>query len=421
VSVEVDNVKDRFRYVKEGIQYLKDGIDFNRENATLLDDLGWFTGNKVGRADEHTIYRQLFKLDDDLHHKDDPSTRDNWLVSKRWYERAVRAIDEGGQPLGTKNPTTFFDSPARSQISYAEAIETEGVFGQQAQRAWQEGGRLWTAYGEREMPSTEEFLIRLVDQQKWEDAAKKLRSDLDALSPGLEAKMKEEAQASLTPDQRRLWEQSPTSPTAEESKILMEASDAMDITVDEIASRVAKDAPDKAVEARRVATEIRAAERRAALIETNRDVANFQYWQTRCKLEQTSEALEARRLAHDAKRLFEEEGNLMGSKNLYERSFDAWAKALEQTPEMPLDSTTGSDLTDVVIEYVKVLEQLELSLGDEEIANKFPLWDLLEANNTQRKFTSALETNSARRAGRPLPQPDSGSKALINPADAIPR
>ena len=38
----------------------------NRDNPTLLDDLGWFTGNKVGRADEHVIYRQLFKLDEDL-------------------------------------------------------------------------------------------------------------------------------------------------------------------------------------------------------------------------------------------------------------------------------------------------------------------------------------------------------------------
>jgi hypothetical protein len=297
VSVEVDNVRDRFYYVKQGIQYLKNGIIFNRENATLLDDLGWFTGNKVGRADEHTIYRQLFKLDDELHRKDDPSTRDNWLVSKNWYERAVRAIDSGGQPLGTKNPTTFFDSPARSQISYAEAIETEGVFGQQAQRAWQEGGRLWTAYGERQMPSTEEFPIALLDLDKWQKASKDLRSQLEELSPGLETKMKEEAQASLTTDQRRVWEQAPSNPTPEESKWQQEAADAMDVTVDEIAGRIATESPDKAAEARRLATQIRAAQRRVALIETNREVANFEYWRIRCNLEQTSEAVGSRRQA----------------------------------------------------------------------------------------------------------------------------
>src|SRR5687768_10828397 len=136
VSVELDNVRDRFYYVKQGIQYLQDGIGYNRDNPTLLDDLGWFTGNKVGRADEHELYRKMYKLDDDLNSEDiDPALRDNWLASKRWYEQAIRAIDELGQPLGTKNPVTFFDSSARSQLSYGEAIETEGIFGRQAEMA----------------------------------------------------------------------------------------------------------------------------------------------------------------------------------------------------------------------------------------------------------------------------------------------
>ena len=80
-------------------------------------------------------------------------------------------------------------------------------------------------------------------------------------------------------------------------------------------------------------------------------MANYEYWRIRCDLEQTPEALNARRLAHDAKRQFEE-GDLLGAKDLYERSFGDWAKALAQFPELPIDSTTGSDLVDVVEEYV---------------------------------------------------------------------
>jgi hypothetical protein len=421
VSVEVDNYRDRFYYVKQGIQYLKEGIDFNRDNPTLLDDLGWFCGNKVGRADEQLFYRRLFKQDEDLHFPDEPTTRDNWLVSKLWYNQALRSIDVGGQSLGTKNPTTFFDSPARSQMSYAEAIESEGIFGQQAKRAWAEGARLWREYGTREMPSTEEFLIKLVDDKRWQQEANDLRKELEALSPGLADTMKEEAIASLSSEQRRVWETPPASPTPDESKAMDEAAHATDITVEEIADRIAKDKPEEAAEAQRLAEEIRQANRRASLIETNREVANYEYWRIRCDLEQTPEALEARRLAHDAHRQFEEVGALVPARDLFERSFDQWAAALAQFPELPADSTTGSDLMDVVDEYVNVLKQLELSLEDEEVADRFPLWDLLKANNGQRKYDAAIAAYDARMSGKPAPKPVSSGKSLINPADAIPQ
>lgn len=421
VSVEVDNVRDRFYYVKQGIQYLKEGIGYNRDNPTLLDDLGWFTGNKVGRADEHEIYRKLFKLDEELHPEGDLASRDNWLVSKGWYEKAVASIDGGGQPLGTKNPTTFFDSPARAQISYAEAIETEGVFGQLAKRAWQEGAKLWNEYGTREMPSTDEYLIRLVDLEKWQDEEKKLRGELEAMSPALEAQMKDEALASMSPKQRAVHESPPSNPSAEESTLQQEVSELMDVTVDELAGRLAKEQPDKAAEARLLASSIDSARRRAQLIDSNREVANYEYWRIRCDLEQTPEALEARRLAHEAKQQFNSEGNLPGSKELYERSFDSWAKALAQFPELPADSSTGSDLMDVVEEYVRVLESMDLSLSDEAIADRFPLWDIVKANDGQRKFSAAIEANDARGAGKPTAKQAPAGNSLINPADAIPQ
>ena len=420
VSVEVDNVRDRFYYVKQGIKYLKEGIGYNRDNPTLLDDLGWFTGNKVGRADEHEIYRKLFKLDEELHPEGDLAARDNWLVSKGWYEQAVKSVDVGGQPLGTKNPTTFFDSPARSQISYAEAIETEGVFGQLAKRAWQEGAKLWREYGEREMPSTEEFTIRLLDLKKWQDEEKTLRAELEAMSPGLQEKMKDEAIAEFTSQQRAIYESPPSNPTPEEAKLQNEVTDAVDVTLDEVALRIAKEQPDKAAEVRRLATGIDNARRRVSNIESNRDVSNYEYWRIRCDLEQTPEALDARRLAHDAKRQFEE-GDLLGAQGLYERSFDAWAKALAQFPELPIDSTTGSDIVDVIEEYVLVLNQMDLRLSDEEVADRFPLWDLLKANDGQRKHAAEIEIYDARVTGKPIPKPAGPSKSLINPADAIPQ
>ena len=54
-------------------EFLEDGR-FKARRGTitaLLSDLGWFLGNKIGRADEKKEYRRLFKLDDDYH---DPAT-----------------------------------------------------------------------------------------------------------------------------------------------------------------------------------------------------------------------------------------------------------------------------------------------------------------------------------------------------------
>jgi hypothetical protein len=424
VSVELDNVRDRFYYVKQGIEYLMDGIGYNRDHPRLLDDLGWFTGNKVGRADEHEIYRKLYKLDEDLNPNDDPALRDNWLASKHWYEQALDAVDEKGQSLSTMNPTTFYDSPARSQISYAEAIEEEGIFGETAKSAWRNGARLWKEYGEREMPSTDDFKIRLVDETKWNLEAARLRNELDALSPGIEAKLKEEAQAQLTPDQRRVWESLPESPTADEQKWHQEALSTMDVTVPKIAARIAKDQPENAAKAQSLATRIEDANRRANLISSNRDVANYEYWRIRCDMEQTPEALKARELAHQAERDFAE-GDPQGASELYEQSFVEWSKALDQFPEMPRDSTTGGDLIEFIEDYARVLEQLDLSLEDEEVANRFALWDILEVNDQQRKFAAAIEAHKAREAGLPVPQRSedkpSESKSLINPAEAVPQ
>ena len=425
VSVELDNVRDRFYYVKQGIEYLMDGIGYNRDHPRLLDDLGWFTGNKVGRADEHEIYRKLYKLDEDLNPNDDPTLRDNWLASKHWYEQAVASVDEKGQSLSTMNPTTFFDSPARSQISYAEAIEEEGIFGETAKRAWRDGGRLWKEYGEREMPSTDDFMIRLVDENKWKLEAARLRNELDALDPGIEAKMKEEAQGQLTADQRRVWEALPADPSADEQKWHTEALGLMDVSVPKIAARIAKDKPENAAKAQSLAAQIEDANRRANLISSNRDVANYEYWRIRCDLEQSPESLKARDFAHQAEKRFAE-GDPEGAMELYEQSFVEWGKALDQFPEMPRDSTTGGDLMEFIEDYAVVLEQLDLSLEDEEVANRFALWELLEINDQQRKFAGAIEAYKARKAGMPVPkraEPGDAaeSNSLINPAEAVPQ
>jgi hypothetical protein len=426
VSVESDDVRDRFYYVKQGIKYLKDGILFNKDNPSLLDDLGWFHGNKVGRADEHEIYRKLYKNNDDeiLYPRDTPlDRRDNWLVSRDWYERAVRVIDSGEQQLGTKNPTTFFDSPARSQMSYAEAIEEEGVFGPRAQQAWREGGRLWDGYGQREFRATNDLMIRLADLTKWQAEAKRLMAELEALAPGTPGKLAQEAAAKLTPEQRKALVTSPAEPDDEFYRIRDEAIELTSVTVDKIAGRIAQDDPAKASKARQLAARIKENDERIRMIDSNRGVANYDYWDVRCKIEQSPEALKARELSFEAKRLFQEEADLAGAREAYEQSFDLWSKALDKFPQLGLDSPTGSDIMDVVEQYVDVLEQMDLRLSDKGVLERFALWPLVEANDQMRKYDDDLavyhgEASSISSVKTPASQ-DRGAATLVNPADVL--
>ena len=183
VSVELDDVRDRFHYVKRGINFLKKGIQYNRDSPYLLSDLGWFIGNKIGRADERKEYRRLFKNDPDYHPEERPlEQRDNWLVSRSWYETSLSAVDDKKKSMGQKNPTTFYADPGRSQINYAEAIEKDGVFGEKAKSAWASAARLWKNFGTRDLKSSMGFNIRLTGVERLTKETADLEKQLEELS-----------------------------------------------------------------------------------------------------------------------------------------------------------------------------------------------------------------------------------------------
>jgi len=113
VSVEFDDYKQRYHWVKKGIDYLIDGTEYNQNEPRLLWFVGWVVGQKIGRADERVQFRRMFKDDKEFHdmfamHGIDmavggptcgpppESKPDNWLVGREWYKKAVNAKDAGG-------------------------------------------------------------------------------------------------------------------------------------------------------------------------------------------------------------------------------------------------------------------------------------------------------------------------------------
>ena len=115
-------------------------------------------------------------------------------------------------------------------------------------------------------------------------------------------------------------------------------------------------------------------------------------------MEQTAEARNGHRLAYAANRAFRDDGDLPEAKRMYEQCFDLWAQVFAANPELEMDSPSAAELMDEVEQYAKVLVQLDLSLTDEEIDRKFPLWELVERNDANSMFNEALEEHH-RRAG----------------------
>src|SRR3954471_2935489 len=202
VSVEFDDYRDRYYYVRRGVQFLQEGERYNVGNPQLLWDLGWFIGQKIGRADEYVQYRNLFKKDDDFHSPDRaPDDRDNWLVGKEWYEKAIDSVDNKGRSLGRKSPRDFYSSPAKSQMNYAEAIEEEGFF-EKARRAWIKSAEEWRQFGTVFIEHSTGVRLQLGSQARLEKEVAELRAKLEALAPGTRDKLIAAKRDALPPDER---------------------------------------------------------------------------------------------------------------------------------------------------------------------------------------------------------------------------
>ncbi|MCG8451101.1 MAG: hypothetical protein MI725_16150, partial [Pirellulales bacterium] len=260
VSVELDDVRDRFHYVKRGIEFLKEGTLYNRDSPYLLSELGWFIGNKIGKADERLEYRRMFKKDDDFHDEffngNPPprEKRDNWLVSRSQYDLAISAVDDKKESLGQKNPTTFYAAPGMSQINYSEAIEKEGIFEEWAEQAWRIAAQLWHNFGNRELKSSRGFLIRLEGLDRLEQESGKLEQELESIAPGLREKIEAERDAALTPEQRELLQSSTTELSDEQVDSYFQTKRRLEVTWRDLADRIAQDLPEQASRARKLSS-----------------------------------------------------------------------------------------------------------------------------------------------------------------------
>ncbi|MEO0529954.1 MAG: hypothetical protein AAF266_05170 [Planctomycetota bacterium] len=386
VSVEFDDYKDRYYWVRRGIQFLEQGVKYNRDSPALLWELGWVLGQKVGRADEKVQYRRLFKADDEYHPVDrTPAERDNWLVSKKAYLESVAAVDERGKSLGKKSPAIFYSSSAKSQMNYSEAIEDEGLF-DTAVAGWKKAGDEWRDFGNVPIEHSQGKILIFNDQEYLEEEVGRLEDELNGIAGNLEEQVINDGKAKMTDEQREAWETPAAERTEEQSELYYEANQYVRVTPEKLAAKAAELAPDKARAAKEIAAELADKSQTLRFVKNYKDTTNYDYWALRCAFEPTKSAVAARRLIYDANRKFREEGDPISAKELYEEAFDRWAEVFEEFPDLlDPEGTTGDDVMVFIYEYKEVLEQL-----DEEIADDFPLWEIIESFDIEQEFALQL-------------------------------
>jgi len=376
VSASFDDYRERYRWVIKGIDFLKEGAKYNEREPRLLWDLGWTISQKIGRSDEVKQFRKLFKEDDDFHGSRPLALRDNWLVGKEKFEQGEDMVDTLGVSMMGKSPLIFRSNAPMCQMSYAEAIEKDGAFGEVARRAWANATDEWRRYGAKDLPSSfrtpddKPVIIRLNEEEMELETAKKLVAQLDAMQPGLREKIIAEKRAALSDKQREALDTPPAKRAGKQFELAGQAAETVKVTHDEVAKKITNKA--KRAEALKLAKDAADREQTAIYIRRYREIVNFVYWRLRALVEQSEDAVEARKLIYQGDRAYLD-ADIEAALDCYQKGFQAWRKVLDAHPELITDQTIGDDLMDAIKRYRRVLGEDSKTLPE-----KFILQDIID-------------------------------------------
>lgn len=419
VSSEFDDYRQRYSMVREGIEYLTRGVEQNRKAPRLVWYTGWFYGQKIGMSDEKRQFRRLFSDDDPQHEAlreqdipiDSPDARgpdgrpDNWLVGRQWLNYGYDLVDSGVK-IRNQTPLNFYETGPKWRIKHAEAIEAEGVLDDRAKSAWQLAGDGWKTFGQRSIPTTAAFSIKLDGLNDL-----KLRRD-DALSKLMEIagetfrQQEQEIRDALSDAEKAALE------TAEEGR----TEDQM-VLVSNLYNRltpklaiVARKAPGPVrLRAIELAAEIADLDARITKTDGYRNQVNYDFWETLAKAEQEDRTIEARRLLFEA-----EQANADADIDLaiskYEESFELWAQIFDDYQILTFD-----DLSD---DLMRSIRRYTIAIDSDTFDDDFPLAAFVEVMQQETKVTGDYERARAQQLERLKAKKDGEKKETEDTADA---
>lgn len=425
VSVEFDDYRYRYEWVKKGIAFLIQGTHYNRDEPGLLNQVGWYVGQKIGRSDEQKSFRRLFREDRDFHEVfrangvevDTPlaydprdNKPDNWFVARLWYNKANDAVVNLGRPIRGKAPLLFYNGAPMSLINGASALEKDGVF-EGIQSYWEQAGYEWyggdgkseqryagVVYGNRPIPHSRGFDIRLNDAEPIREQMAQRSEELKKLAPGVFERLTQERKDAL-PEKHRLALDVPEEKrTSDEYLLAYEAQQRIAVSFGEVAEAAP---PANRAAARLLADQLQDSVARVEAIDGDRRIINFTYWRTRCRAEQRPEVIAARKNVYQADQWLDRGSGFDEARKQYESAWLTWQKTFVDFPDL-MENVEAEELIDSISSYRDLLGQ-----QNETLPPDFVLNNMLDKHQSGRQLRETARVLN--QSGGSKPKPESGA------------
>ncbi len=386
VSSQFDDYRQRYAMVREGTEFLTRGVEQNRKSSRLIWYTGWFYGQKIGIADEKRQFRRLFADDEPLHQHlreqniavDSPEARgpdgkpDNWLVGRQWLFHGYNMVDAGVK-IRNQTPINFYESGPKWRIKHAEAIESEGILDDRAKSAWQQASDDWQTFGQRSIPTTSPFTIRLDGLDELTERRDEKLEEFMSIAGETYQQVEEELRQSLTAAEREAIA-IPAAERDEAQHTLAYAAQSRIIPSKDIVARRAPEAV--RLRAIQLAAELRDLEARITKTSGHRDQINYVYWKTLAQAEQEERTVQARRLLFEA-----EQANADADLDLaiqkYEEAFALWAEVFDAYPILVMD--------DISEDLMRSIRRYTIAIDRDTFADDFPLAAFVEHMEAETK------------------------------------
>lgn len=368
VSVEFDDYKQRYEWVKRGIDYLVKGSKYNKQRTEMPYELGWFFGNKMGVADEKVQFREMYRNDENFHEEifnksgmdltqqagQGPDGKpDNWRSGTLWYNRAYEMVSAGSRPA--RSAMMFYRLGPQWQMKYAEAVQSEGILDDPARIAWESAGRGWEEFGNRQIRTTFGDTIFLNEIQVANDEYAKLKAKFEEFCGQTFEKALAERKAGLSSEVLAAYEKDDLERRFDEVMLAEQAEAALRIAPYDLAREMPEE---KRVEALQLAQELQTAEEKIQHIEVYRNQINYAYWKSRCEAEQEDAAMLARSSMYEANELLDK-GELDKALEQFEIAWENWTVLFNAHPSMMVDEA-ADDVLKSIERYRRLLDQPDL-------------------------------------------------------------
>ncbi len=393
VSVEFDDFKHRYHWVKKGIDFLMGGTAYNQNEPKLLWGVGWFLGHKIGRSDERRLFRELFRDDEEFHMTigsydgidmeeaiDLRREYDNWHTARLWFNKAYSWLDtqrgsriiidrdiykqrtkvfEKDEKMGN-GPAIYFADGPMTYINWAlddsEENEPDPV---KTQLAWSRAKDSYTYYGKRQIMTSFGTLIRLDSEQVIKEQGEgKTQQVKDLLADAAEERRQEIIET--FPDEIKAVFNKDKEDRSEEEQGIFEEWDQRTVMEDEqfLIRRVSED---KLPELERRLRERAEIYERLNLVQSYRRMTNYEFWENRCAAEASEECIEARTSLYHANKLYAD-ARLYRSERLDENNKRVYKVIYEEDENgkivpVPIRDEKGNKVVEMVDGAREVYEQ----------------------------------------------------------------